>query len=133
MNSPATDIANYLANSGVGTLNGTTSWRVGIASEPEDPDDTVTVYDYPGAEPDTDQLDILRSNFQVRVRSANYQSAYDKQVAIRDLLIHTPISAESSIFSLVVMQSDIAPIGRDDRERWLLVANYRCRRSETGE
>lgn len=131
MNSPAHDIALYLVANAVGTLPWTSGWAVSVALEPPEPNNSVTVYDTGGQEPDTDELDLMRPSLQVRVRSVSYQDAYDKQVQIRDLLIlPQPISAEDSDFVSIQMTSDILSIGRDDNNRHVLVANYLAIRTE---
>lgn len=131
MNSPAHDIALYLAAQSIGTLPWTSGWAVSVALEPVSPDNAVTVYDTGGQEPDTDELDLKRPTFQVRVRSKSYQDAYDKQVEIRDLLIlQMPISAQDSDFVGIMMTSDVLAIGRDDNNRHILVANYLAIRTE---
>ncbi len=127
--SPAVDLAKYIAARGVGTWAADSGWSINVASEPASPETAITFYDTSGGEPDTDELDVFRPSFQVRVRSSNYQDAYAKQVAIRDLLIYDPIETDDYLFSLIVMTSDILPLGRDANNRHLLVANYRSRRS----
>ncbi len=127
MNSPAHDIALYLVANGVGTLPYTSGWAVSLALEPANPDNAVTVYDTGGQGPDTDELDLKRPTFQVRVRSASYVTAYAKQQAIRDLLILTQPIGD---FVGIEMTSDILAIGRDESSRHLLTANYQAIRTE---
>lgn len=131
MNSPAHDVALFLVASGVGTLPWTTGWAVSLALEPASPDDAVTVYDTGGQSQDTDELDMKRPTFQVRVRSASYADAYAKQQEIRDLLTETsPISGSTSDFVDIALTSEISAIGRDDSNRHVLTANYRAIRTE---
>ncbi len=130
MNPPSLDIAKYLSSQGIGVLHGSADWGIHVASEPVKPNDVVTIYDTPGSEPDTDELDEYRPSMQIRVRSSNYLSAYSKQEAIRDLLIRDRIITETSTFYLMVLTSDILSIGRDENNRHILTANYRCRRTE---
>lgn len=129
MNSPSHEIALHLASVGVGTFGGSSPWSIYFASEPASPDDTITVYDTPGGEPDTDELDLFRPAFQIRVRSANYAEAYAKHSTIREILtLPDTITAETSIFIGIEMSTDVAGIGTDDNDRHLLVANYRAMR-----
>ena len=131
MNSPAHDLALYLVAAGVmPNFGGAIPWSAFIAAEPDTPDETVTFYDLPGGEPDTDEMDQFTPAFQVRVRAKLWVEGYAKQEAIRDALLssRSGFEAESSRFILVVMTSDIATIGRDDKQRHLIVANYRARR-----
>lgn len=130
MNSPAHDIALFLAEQGEGYWGGNREWCISVNGEPASPDDAITIYDTPGGEPDTDELDIFRPSLQVRVRSHSWQKAYNKQIAIRDLLIFDPVDAASSYFELIVMSSDVMSLGKDDSNRHLLTANYRARRTE---
>lgn len=126
MESPANDVARYLAAQGIGTFAGTSDWGVYAHVEPESPNNCITVYDTGGSGPDTDEQDLGQPEFQVRVRCVEYSDGYAKQVAIRDLLIlGGPITMASSTFVLVDMTSDVIPLGRDDSNRFLLTANYR--------
>lgn len=124
--SPAWDIAHYLDDQGVGTFGGTSSWSLNASREPVDPPDAVTLYDTGGGEPDTDEQDLLSPTFQVRVRSLDFQRAYDKQIEIRNLLILPgKITTEFSVFVLIAMTSDVIDAGHDDNNRFILTANYR--------
>lgn len=127
MNSPAHDIALYISSQSIGTFGG----DVFVSYEPGTPDETITVYDYPGAEPDTDQFDS-RPNFQVRVRSLDYSIGYARQEAIAEALTSsvTGIECDTSRFELIVPITDIAGLGRDGNQRYLLVASYRARRTK---
>lgn len=131
-NSPAHDIAVLLHDAGVGVLPwGGTGWAVSAHLEPDSPDNAVTVYDTGGLSPDTDELDMMRPSFQIRVRSLSYADAYAKQIQIRDLLILSdPVQASTSVFVGIQMSSDILFIGRDEKNRHLLTANYQSIRTE---
>jgi len=130
MKSPAHDLALYLVTAGVGAFGGEAAWSVNVAVEPVSPPEAITLYDTGGGEPDTDELTDFLPTFQVRVRGPNYATAYSKQEAIRNLLIlPEPIVVDSSQFVGIQMSSDIICIGRDESDRFLLVANYRARRT----
>jgi hypothetical protein len=121
MKSPAHDLAIYLASQGVGSYPGTISVNV----EPADPVDVVTIYDTGGDSPDTDQLDLLRPTFQVRVRSMDPEAGYEMQERIRDLLmLPGRIVTVNSAFVVITPTSDVAHIGRDDNDRHLTTLNY---------
>jgi len=135
--SPAHLLALYLAANGQGTFGGSSKWSINVSREPVAPAEAVTLYDTGGDGPDTDELDLLNSTFQVRVRSGNYAEAYAKQEAIRDLLIlPAPIVQGTAEFIGIVMTSDILAIGRDENDRHILTANYRATKvrnaAETG-
>lgn len=121
MISPAHDISIYLA-----TILGGAFFT---GSEPDAPDDVVTVYDTGGLNPDTDELDIERPTFQVRVRDRNYALAYARHRSIRDQLIYDEFETDHARYALIVAETEILSLGRDDNNRFILVANYRAMRS----
>jgi hypothetical protein len=123
MLSPAADLQSFIA-----TVAG--GWSVFVGVRPDTPDNCIAIYDTGGDGPDTDELEDYLPTVQVAARSADYASAYDRMEAIRNLLIQTqPIEVTDSIFPYVMMQSEILSIGRDERNRHILTANYRCRRN----
>lgn len=127
MISPADDIARKLAALSVGTLGGAAKWSISINTEPLSPAEAITVYDTGGGEPDTDEQDLFNPTFQVRVRTPSFPEAYAKQEAIRDLLILSdPLVTTTSTFVGIAMSSDILSLGKDDGNRFILVANYRA-------
>lgn len=132
MRSPADDVADYLAESTqIGSRGGNGRWAISVGGEPDKPDDVVTLYDTTGLGPDTDELDIERPSFQVRVRSRSYGSAYEIQRKVRMLLTLTePIDTESSTFLTIEATSEILSLGRDDQDRYALVANFNTIRTE---
>lgn len=122
MATPAHTLAAHLAAASVGTLGGNTAWSIFVAKEPVTPADVITLYDYDGGEPDTDQLDLLQ-RVQVRTRSLDYSAAYAKHETIRDLLIlNSPVAG----FVDVQLISGPMAIGYDDNNRYLITANYRA-------
>lgn len=133
MNSPADDIARLLAATLTpgGDIGGNLPFCINFAAEPDAPDDTITIYDTPGGEPDTDELDEYQIAFQVRIRCKVHAAGYAKHEAIRNLLILpvVPIVAASSKFLFITLTSDIGSLGRDDGNRHILVANYSARRT----
>jgi hypothetical protein len=122
MATPAHTIATFLAAASVGTLGGTAAWSIFVAREPVTPADVITLYDYDGGEPDTDQLDLL-PRVQVRTRSGDYAASYAKHETIRDLLIlNSPVAG----FVDVQLISGPMAIGYDENNRHLITANYRA-------
>ena len=123
MNSPAHELSLL--------LTAALSETVYTASEPDTPDDVVTIYDTGGTGPDTNELSPIDATFQVRVRNTSYPNAYAKHMAVRDELIYTfPKVGATSTFWEIEATDEPFPLGRDDSNRFILVANYRCRRSE---
>jgi hypothetical protein len=74
-------------------------------------------------------MDVFRPTIMVRTRARNYNAAYAKQDAIRQLFTATPIIAGSSRFSGVIMSSDVISLGQDENKRHVLTSNYRIIRS----
>ncbi|MGE0366935.1 MAG: minor capsid protein [Phycisphaerales bacterium] len=129
--STAYEVAQYLASQSVGTFGGNSLWSIHVAREPSGPDDVITVYDTGGEEPDTDEMDLYRPSFQVRTRSVDYLEGFQKQEAIRSLLIlPNSLVMGTHRYVSVNMSSDILPIGSDDNNRYLITANYRCMKEE---
>lgn len=133
MNSPAHDIVLYLHGLTLGQFphtNGT--WALNVAWESDKPDNIVTVYDTSGAGPDTDDLNPVWCDLQVRVRARTNPAAYTKHIEIRDALIKAtfPIVAATSRFLGISMESDVLSLGPDENSRHVLVANYRALRYE---
>lgn len=136
MSSPANELAQYLADAGVGEFPGSTpgQWAIFVAQDSPTPDTTITLSDQGGGEPDTDELDIQNATVQIRVRSAKvtgYNAAYAKHKEIRELLIHpAPLVTGTMRFIGVRMINNIANLGRDDNDRHILVATYEAQLQE---
>lgn len=123
MNSAQYDIALRLAT--------VLSETVYTGYEPDAPDNVVTIYGGAGEGPDTDDQSPDRPAILVRVRNTSHEAAYAKQVAIRDFLNYNrPIVCATSTFSLIEAVDEPFPLGQDDSNRWIFIANYRCRRTE---
>lgn len=130
MKSPAADIAQFLATNSVGTHPPSTGWGIVYGKEPSTPDDVITVYDYPnGVGVDTDEQNVYDVSFQIRTRSNDYDAAYAKQEAIRDLLITSNELTLSTSKAAVSMSSGIFSLGQDQNERFILVSSYRAIRT----
>jgi len=132
MPSTAFEVAQYLQSNGIGAFASPNQWSINVSREPTSPSDVITIYDTPGLEPDTDELDLLKPGFQVRIRCIDYLSGIAKHEAIRDLLIlpNQLVMAGTKYIS-VVMSIDINSIGRDEEDRHLLVASYRTIKQRT--
>jgi Bacteriophage minor capsid protein len=128
MKSPAHDLVVYLAAQSIGTWPGSLSVNV----EPTEPANVVTVYDTGGEGPDTNELDLMRPTFQVRVRSVDPEAGYLLQERIRDLLmLPGRIVTADSAFVVITPTSDIASLGRDDNDRYLTTLNYNAIRERS--
>lgn len=124
MSSPAYDVAQFLAANGY-TFGGLADWAVGIAAEADLPLNAITLFDLSGGQPDTDELDLLSVRVQVRVKGQDYNAAYAKISAIRDLMILTqPITMNTNLYIGWNMESDIWSLGRNASNQYLIVSNF---------
>lgn len=122
MTTPAHIIAKHLQSAGFGTLGAETGEAIFVSYEPEEPSEIITVYDTGGENPDTFDQDLLRNTIQIRVKSDNYLTGYEKQKNIRlNLLADTnPVSGIIRAFQI----GSINSLGTDDKERFILTTNY---------
>lgn len=134
MKSPAHELAIYLEDQGVGVFaaNSEADWSISVDVLPDRPNRSVALRDEGGGDPDTDELDIQTCNVAIRVRSlkqGGYLEAYEKQVEIRELLIHTaPLQTDNMYFLGARMVGNISSVGRDDNDRFILMATYELQR-----
>lgn len=129
MASSAEDVAGYLADEGLGTLGGASSWGIYVGLEPPSPDQVLTVYDTGGAmgNPDGQMYD---PTIQVRGRSHDYDTAYSKLEEVRDLLIvdKTARVIDGWLYTGFWLTADITKIDVDENNRSVLVVNFRLMR-----
>lgn len=142
MSTPAIEIARYLAEQGVTAAHGgNADWSVHVSREPERPDNVVTIYDTAGLDPlvldGVDGGELSQPGLQVRVRArgADYEAAYLLHKEIRALLVlpDAVVDGEplertigASHYVQIFPVGDILPLGRDDNDRHILVANYQA-------
>lgn len=128
MNPPAKDIADYLETVGLGIV-GTSIFAYG---EPASPDDTITIYDTGGYDPIIPAL-LYSPTVQVRTRSMNYDTAWGKLLEVQnELLLPTTREIGGSRYIGIWMTGDANSLGRDDNNRWRIVANFRIQRQPGG-
>lgn len=118
--SPADDIAaSILAGAGITAYVGT---------EPPEPDTCVTLYDT-GGDGELAYRGYENPTVQVRVRSFDYAAGYALAVQIRDMLVtERRIVTAEYVYSGFWLVSDVAKIGRDDKNRELFTFNLRIHR-----
>lgn len=122
---PATELADFLAQRGVGTRgSGDSAWSIFVSEEPTAPDKTITLYDSGGFDRLAEA--IRQPTIQVRVRANDYQEGYEKHEQILQELHAIGQQAIGAHWYVgVFLQSDIISIGRDVSRRVRLTANYR--------
>ncbi len=123
---PAHHIAQRLQSLGIGVIAASSGWSLAVSREPAAPVTAVTVYDTGGGPIDTDDQDMESPTFQVRVRSADYVAAYEKQVEIREAMIRAAFMAGGRRYFSVAATSGILALGRDDNDRFLLTQNFQA-------
>lgn len=126
MSAPATDIAIYLENNGIGSADGV----VYVSYMPDDVGACVALYDYAG-EPIGVADNIQYPAIQVNVRSTNYQTAYQKITEIQTLLhgLSNEIINGSKYLYIFAKQSPFQAGGYDDNRRITLKQNYQIART----
>ena len=128
MSSPAHDIALELDDEGFGAFAADSGWSISAAQEPSEPPTTITVFDT-ASESIYEDLDFTQARFQVRVRGPSYPDAYAKQQAMRSFLVkEINFTRSGFLYMGIDMLGQIEMIGRDDDNRYVLVANYRLYR-----
>lgn len=90
---PTMDVLDILLTAGVGVTLDTYAqsggWPIAIGSEPDRPNEVITLYDIPGSSPNPKWL-LDYPRFQVRVRSTAYDQAYQKIEEIKSQLLGLP-------------------------------------------
>lgn len=128
MRTPAHDTALYLAAlAGFGTFGGSTAWSVYAGREPLTPEDVVTCYDTGGAPGPL--IDFRKPTVQVRVRSDSYDDGWQKVNDAYEALVQ-PVSVSVTDATILgwVPTSEVAFIGRDERDRALFTVNFEIMR-----
>lgn len=140
--SPAEELARHLADAGItGAFGGADAWSVHCSAEPLEPENCVTVYDSGGLDPLViGGADMEQPQVQVRVRSKDYNAAWELQKLIRRELVQPDLVAtpgaplERDIgggrYVQIVPLAAILSIGRDENDRAIVVANYQLIRQE---
>jgi hypothetical protein len=128
--SPAVELAQHLAAEGVtAAFGGSAAFSVHVSREPVEPSDAVTLYDTTGRDLIDVEEQFRRPGIQVRTRSLDYQDGYAMQQAIfEELALPTSRQIGAHWYVSIGLVGDILSIGRDDRDRFLLTANYQIER-----
>jgi hypothetical protein len=130
---PAIELAQYLADNGVGARGGDAQWGIHVSREPAAPNDVITLYDTGGDPPPAISDELRSRSIQVRVRAVDYAAGMAKQQEIFDLLAQPAIEGtvnpiERNIgthrYIGIWLTGEVTAIGRDDNDRFLITANY---------
>lgn len=118
--SPAEIIRQLLIDLGVGTASG--SWPVKFATEPDNPDNVITVYNAAGRSSGRVQNGGERQEhhgFQVRVRSTSESVGYVKArviaVALDENVLLTTVTVDSSTYRIqsISRTGDVISLGKN--------------------
>lgn len=148
MNPVSKDVSDKLVDDGIGTFAGTSGWSINISSEPTEesaPDTCITIYDTGGPRPFTVQNRVIQpvrmDTVQIRVRSNNYLTGWDKMEEIVDAVIgwgrftvDVDSSDESSelptLYYGIFQTSDVLWLEKDEKGRNIFVVNFQAKRKE---
>lgn len=124
--SAAHDVSLYVASLGLGTVY--------VGAEPANHAATLltTIYDT-GGTPTENWAGYQDLTLQVRATASSYVAGYDRCADIRDALI-APTNADFGDWRYTGfwLISDVAHIGRDDRNRNIFTVNFRLMREPLG-
>jgi len=124
--------------------NGLKTWVVNVGQIPAEPDDVVTLLDYglKNAEQVMNKeqciaaglpFEVEYKGVQVKVRSKDYLSAYEKIESIRVNLANTGnFDSEDGIYQYNLLQTTpIIPLGEDeDNEREIITVTFQATRTK---
>ncbi len=127
MSSPINDILKLLEENNIGTFNE----DIFISKEPNEPHNTVTLYDTGGADPNP-KWNIDNPTIMIRVRNSSYITGYDKCEEIKNTLLGLPKQDINGMSYIGIwMQGDINFIEYDENNRAIFTMNYRITREPT--
>lgn len=142
MNSLAVFVAEDLAANGEGLFPHTaedSDWSINVGGEPNTPNKTITIYDVPGELPDL-YLDLTvpltyKDNVQVRVRSKDYQQAYNKSRDLFEFLVnrgHFIDSDTDTDYGGFIPSTNVQWLKKDENNRTIFTFNLQVVRSSGG-
>lgn len=129
MSSIVSDIKDLLEAQDVGTFGGplpSAGFRICIGSEPDTPNDVITLYDTPGDAPNPKFL-LDYPRFMVRVRSNDYEQGYAKAQEIKSVLLGLPSQDIGDIrYVGIWVVIDTYFLKADQKGRSIFVNTWRC-------
>lgn len=122
---PTIDMRGLLVAAGLGVVGGNNPWSIYLGSEPNSPDDVVTLYDT-GGDPPNPKFLLDEPRFQVRVRGNSYKAAYDRATAIKDALLGLPSQdINGTRYEGIYVVLDVGFLRADTEGRSIFVTSYR--------
>lgn len=133
-NAPSRDMKDLLVAASVGVFGvnpDADGWSIFIGNEPDEPDNTITIYDTPGEAPHPKfRLDYPR--FQVRVRCRTYDAGWLKIEEVKSALLGLPSQTiNGTIYEGIWAVTESAFLLRDGRNRSVFTSTWRIIREPT--
>lgn len=100
-----------------------------ISRQSDSPDNQVVIYNTGGLEPDR-YLPTADPTFQIIVRNVNYQNGQNKVNEIVEALhqlVNIQLEKDGTYFFFIMLMSEPAHIGRDDKGRHEFSINFVCK------
>jgi len=143
VNPVSEDIKDKLVAGGIGTFatTSTSVWNIYIDDEPDQPDQTITIYDTSAGSPDrflNHSRPLHKTPFQIRVRGNAYLATHNTIKSVETYLdqISTwvasgPDSADPDVnYESVFLDSGPFSLGKDATKRFIWVATFTAHRQE---
>lgn len=141
-NPPAEIVGQLLVDLGIGSASLSSNWAVFIESEPDEPDNSITVYDTANELIGSVMVDgevIEYPGVQVRIRSQNYPTGWTKMEEIKNAFDRTVkrtlVTIGSNVYRIHTFIRASGPfhIGREGEssDRDIFTINYTCALKQT--
>lgn len=130
MDSAAEHIVDYLVAQGYAAAGGTADWALYIGGYPEAPVNVTAIVDTGGEQANQDG-GFGDGTVQISVRAKSYRAGYRKIYDARDLLTGpTARIIDGTQYTGFWIVSDVAHIGRDEKENDIFTLNLRYMREQ---
>ena len=126
-NAPSIDVKDELVTAGIGIFAASSGWGIYVSKMPSSPDQTITIFDRGGADPNPRFL-LDNSSVQIIVRGSvnDYVATYVKSQEIKDHLLGLgDVTLNGTRYVGFWQQGDIIHVGYDDNDRPLFSLNWR--------
>lgn len=130
MRAPSFDLADILADAGVGTQKATAGWGIYVSRLPDSPDTVVALFDSGGPRPLLNSpIDLPTVQVKVRGTVNGYDAAYVKALEVRDQL-HGIARRDvgDTHYMLIAAYSDPSLVEYDENQRPIVACNFAIHR-----
>lgn len=111
------ELADYIAREGIGSSL-VAPVNIFVNKYPDQPDNIIAFLGLVGPKPSIDVADFEYPRFQIVVRNTDFVTGEAKMRLIRNLLHdHLALTTEHFVCLILTADSDIIPIGEDDKGR----------------